>query len=31
MQGGEPQPVPQGVVESLVDSTDAEGIIDFHY
>jgi transcription antitermination factor NusG len=31
MQGGEPQPVPHGVVESLVDSADVEGNIDFHY
>ena len=31
MQGGEPQPVPHGVVENFVDSADAEGNIDFHY
>jgi transcription antitermination factor NusG len=31
MQGGEPQPVPDGVVENFVDSADAEGNIDFHY
>lgn len=31
MQGGEPQFVPQGVVESLVDSVDADGNVDFHY
>jgi len=31
MQGGEPQPVPQGVVESLVNSTDQEGNIQFRY
>ena len=31
MQGGEPQPAPHGVVESLVDCADAEGNIDFHY
>jgi len=31
MQGGEPQPVPHGVVENLVDSADVEGNIDFHY
>jgi len=28
MQGGEPQPVPHGVVESLVDCADAEGNIE---
>jgi transcription elongation factor/antiterminator RfaH len=31
MQGGEPQPVPHGVVESLINSADAEGNIQFHY
>jgi len=31
MQGGEPQAVPQGVVESLLDSTDPEGNIQFRY
>ena len=30
VQGGEPQPVPHGVVESLVTSADAEGNVDFH-
>ena len=29
MQGGEPQPVPQGVVESLINVADAEGNIRF--
>jgi transcription elongation factor/antiterminator RfaH len=31
IQGGEPRPVPHGVVESLVDCADAEGNIQFHY
>jgi transcriptional antiterminator RfaH len=31
MQGGEPQPVPQGVMESLINSIDADGNIQFHY
>ena len=31
MQGGGPPPVPHGVVESLVESADAEGNIDFHH
>ena len=31
IQGGEPQAVPHGVVESLVDCVDAEGNINFHY
>src|SRR4029077_3828565 len=29
MQGGEPQPVPHGVVESLVDLADADGNVQF--
>jgi transcriptional antiterminator RfaH len=31
MQGGEPHPVPRGVVESLINSIDASGNIQFHY
>jgi transcriptional antiterminator RfaH len=31
MQGGEPQAVPHGVVESLINSIDADGNIQFHY
>jgi transcription antitermination factor NusG len=30
-QGGEPQPVPNGVVESLLDVADAEGNIQFNF
>lgn len=30
VQGGEPQAVPQGVVESLIDAADIDGTIHFH-
>ena len=30
MQGGEPQPVPQGVVESLINAGDPDGNVHFH-
>ena len=31
MQGGEPRPVPHGVVESLINSIDVDGNIQFRY
>ena len=31
MQAGEPQPVPNGVVESLINCTDPEGNVQFRY
>jgi transcriptional antiterminator RfaH len=31
MCGGEPQPVPRGVVESLIEATDAEGNIHYEF